>query len=127
MRKVSLAISLIIVLLAVACAGGGTTPILPKETVPPPTATPQPTPTVTLLPTSTAPPEPTPTPGATGELAVLKDKLWLIDLGGGEPRILGDWFPTFYHLYFRWSPDGKEIVYGAQADLWVLDAETGDT
>lgn len=127
MRGFFFPILMVIVLLAVACAGGGTTPILPKETVTPPTATPQPTPTATLLPTSTAPPEPTSTLGPMGELAVLKDALWLIDLEGGESRRLGDWFPTGYHLYFRWSPDGKEIVYGKQADLWVLDAETGET
>jgi len=116
-----------IAFLAVACAGGAATPISPKETLPPPTATPEPTPTTTLQPTPTAALEPTPTPGPRGEIAVLKDVLWLIDLEGGEPRKLGDWFPTFYHLYFRWSPDGEEIVYGEQADLWVLDAETGET
>jgi dipeptidyl aminopeptidase/acylaminoacyl peptidase len=90
-----------------------------------PTATLEPTPIATLQPTNT--PEPAPTPGPRGELAVLKGALWLIDLRGGEPRRLGDWFPTYSHLYFQWSPEGKEMVYGQQADLWVLDAETGQT
>ncbi len=93
--------------LVVACAGGGATPM------------------ETPLPTET--PEPAPSPGPRGELAVLKEALWLIGLEGGESRRLGDWFPTFYHLYFHWSPDGKEIVYGEQADLWILDVETGET
>ena len=112
-----------IALVVLACAGATEAPVpptaLPTETPFPPTATAQPMPTAT--------PEPTPTPGPRGEIAVLKDVLWLIDLEGGEPRRLGDWFPTYSHLFFRWSPDGEKIVYGEQADLWVLDAETGET
>lgn len=127
MREFSLAIFMIIALLAAACGGGAATPILPEETLQPSTVTPERTPTVTLQPTPTATLEPTLTPGPRGEIAVLKDKLWLIDLGGGEPRKLSDWFPTFSHLYFRWSPDGEEIVYGEQADLWVLDAEASES
>lgn len=126
MHKASLAI-FVVITLVVVCACGTTTPIPPEERVSPSTAIPEPTPSATLQPTSTATPEPSPTPGPRGELAVLKDVLWLVDLGGGETRRLADWFPTFYHLYFRWSPDGQGIVYGEQADLWVLDAETGGT
>lgn len=69
MRSVSVAIFMVIALLAVACAGGAATPTLTIETPPPtetplpPTATPEPTSTATPQPTPTATQEPTPTLG----------------------------------------------------------------
>lgn len=68
MRSVSVAIFMVIALLAVACARGAATPTLPQETVLPPTATPQPT--ATPEPTPTATVVPTPLPTATPDLSI---------------------------------------------------------
>ena len=71
----------------------------------------------------------TPTPaGPEGQLAVLigGPPLSLVNLAGGPPRTLGaENMATDSALFFQWSPDGEEIVYGADADLWLLDAESG--
>ena len=73
----------------------------------------------------------TPAPaGPEGQLAVLigGPPLSLINLAGGPPRTLGaENMATDSALFFQWSPDGEEIVYGADADLWLLDVESGES
>lgn len=63
-----------------------------------------------------------------GQLALLigGPPLSLVNLAGGPPRTLGaENMATDSALFFQWSPDGEEIVYGADADLWLLDVESG--
>jgi Tol biopolymer transport system component len=75
--------------------------------------------------------EETPAPaGPDGQLAVLigGPPLSLVNLAGGPPQTLGGRnMATNSSLFFQWSPDGEEIVYGADADLWLLDAESGES
>jgi Tol biopolymer transport system component len=53
------------------------------------------------------------------------DALWLVEVGGGDPRALvereGLWWPT-------WSPDGTMIAYGVGTDeIDVVDVVTGQS
>ena len=74
--------------------------------------------------------EETPAPaGPEGQLALLigGPPLSLVNLAGGAPRTLGaENMATYGALFFQWSPNGREIVYSADADLWLLDAESGE-
>jgi len=73
----------------------------------------------------------TPTPaGPEGQLALLigGPPLSLVNLAGGPPQTLGaENMATDSALFFQWSPDGEKIVYGADADLWLLDAKSGES
>ena len=71
----------------------------------------------------------TPT-GPEGQLALLigGPPLSLVNLAGGPPQTLGaENMATDSALFFQWSPDGEKIVYGADADLWLLDAKSGES
>lgn len=68
--------------------------------------------------------------GPEGQLAVLigGPPVSLIDLAGGPPRTLGaENMATYGALFFQWSPDGEKIVYSTDADLWLLDVESGES
>jgi len=118
MRRVALAILMVIVLLAVACARGAATPIPPKETVPPPTATPQSAPTVTPFPAEEA--ERIPTVVEERQLthfATMREDE--ITEKSGSPA-----HPT-------WSPDGQWIAFDMaekieghiRETIWVMRSD----
>jgi Tol biopolymer transport system component len=110
--------------------------VLTKE----PTRVPSPSPPVEPASTGEAiPASVSPVPLATatttsaelgGQLALLigGPPLSLVDLAGGPPRSLGaENLATYGALFFQWSPDGQKMVYSAEADLWLLDAGSGQS
>lgn len=52
--------------------------------------------------------------------------LYVVAMGGGEPRRLSNWSATMYGL--SWTPDGREIVYDVDeppaSRLWRIDANS---
>jgi Tol biopolymer transport system component len=52
--------------------------------------------------------------------------LYVVAMGGGEPRRLSNWSATIYGL--SWTPDGREIVYDVAeppaSRLWRIDANS---
>jgi Tol biopolymer transport system component len=49
-------------------------------------------------------------------------QLWLIDVSSGVQRQL-TFDPTFKDQVPDWSPDGSRIAYGADGDVWVMNAD----
>jgi Tol biopolymer transport system component len=52
--------------------------------------------------------------------------LYVVPMGGGEPRRLSNWSASMYGL--SWTPDGREIVYDVDeppaSRLWRIDANS---
>jgi Tol biopolymer transport system component len=52
--------------------------------------------------------------------------IYVVPMGGGEPRRLSNWSATMYGL--SWTPDGREIVYDVDeppaSRLWRIDANS---
>ncbi len=51
-------------------------------------------------------------------------QLWLLDLSGGEPRLLVD-TKELNPRDVRWLPGGNELLYSAQGRFWRLSLEDG--
>lgn len=118
MRRISFAIFMVITLLVVACARGAATPIPPKETVPPPTATPQSAPTVTPSPTEETERIPT----------VVEERQLTHFATMREDQITEESGAAFHPT---WSPDGQRIAFtlaeqaegGTRETIWVMESD----
>ncbi len=109
-------------------------------------AAPSPRPTATNLPAATATEAAAPATGEaapTAELPALDELppglllalengdggwgLWLVEEDGGLRRLLQELAAPTYRPEFQMSPDGRQMLYAYEGDIWRLDVASGET
>lgn len=113
-----------------------TATLAPTTTPAPPTATATAVPAVpsaTAVPTSTSTAEqPTVAEPPPGLLLAMENStggwgLWLVEEDGELRQLLEEIAAPTYRPDFHVSPDGRQVLYAYQGDIWRLDVASGET